>query len=316
MLQHILNKTVAFVCDTPLPNYLDNPSRYDYLEGNHSATGYYYWILKNFGFNNVFMVFPEERLTDYDLIVFHYDNRKAINTSEKYKTLQIVTDRPQVPNVDMYGCCNLSSFIPILNKKMIRSVGLGLKFHLSGNLTYIPYPMALNFKRCSPKWPPSVYHYTGRESTLIDNIASSVFVDHMRQQGVNLRFNFNDDHNMGDEDVYFCVRKKTNYYSTSSKGNNVDTKLGQKTANRLYQSWKMRTPFITSGSSAMAALYKTDYDFLLADTLDEFEYQCMRLLQNRDLFDKMVENCERRKDEHSNVLIVTSLLTAFEKLFA
>jgi len=316
MDSNTLKRTVAFVCDLSLPNYLEEPKRYDYLEGNHSATGYYFWILKNFGLENVFLVSPEEKLTDYDLVVFHYDNKKYIQVNNSYKTLQIVTDRPQVPNVDLYGCCNLSSFAPILDKRMVQSVGLGLKYHLTGNLVYIPYPMALNFKRCAPSWPPKIYHYTGRESTLLDEIYSASFVDHMKQKGVNLRFNFKDDHNMGDEDVYFCVRKKTNYYSTSSKGNNVDTKLGQKTANRLYQSWKMRTPFITSGSSAMAAIYKSETDFLIADTIEEFEHQCIRLLKDETLFKEMMKTCLKRKDEHTNALIVSSFLNAITKAFS
>lgn len=316
MNRNMTDKKIAIMCDVALPNYLDDSRRYDYLEGNHSATGYYYWILKNFGIKNVFLVSPEDSLCDYDLVMFHFDNKHAIDVNANYKTFQIVTDRPQVPGVDLYGCCNLSSFAPILNKELVKSVGFGLKRHLIGKLTYIPYPMALNFKRCSPQWPPSVYHYTGRESTLIKDISSNAFVNHMKLKGVNMRFDFLNDHNTGDEDVYFCVRKKTNYYSNSSKGNNVDTKLGQKTANRLYQSWKMGTPFITSGSTAMAAIYKSEYDFLIADTIEEFEHQSLRLLNDKILFDNMIENCKKRKDEHNNLTIVKCLLSAFEIAFS
>jgi hypothetical protein len=315
MQKRLFDKKIAILCDVDLPNYLDEPSRYDYLEGNHSATGYYYWILKNFGVDNVHLVQPGQSLNGFDVVVFHYDNREFIDTKLKYKTLQIVTDRPQVPGVDLYGCCNLSCFNPIFDKRLIKSVGIGLKYQLVGELAYIPYPMALNFKRCSPCWPPKIYHYTGRESTLIDGIASERFVKHMKSLGVNLRFDFLNDHNSGDEDVYFCVRKKTNYYSTSSKGNNVDTKLGQKTANRLYQSWKMGTPLITSGSTAMAAIFKSEYDFLIADNLDEFEHQCLKLYTDKNLFVKMIENSRLRKDEHNNFQIVKCLLEAFKRLF-
>lgn len=315
-MKKFYDKQIAILCDVELPNYLDVPNRYNYLEGNHSATGYYYWILKNFGIKNIHLVGIKDNLSCYDAVLFHYDNKDFIDTTKKYKTFQIVTDRPQLPGVDLYGCCNLSSFKTIKNTRLIQSVGLGLKGHLFGNKIYVPYPMALNVKKCGASWPPKIYHYTGRESTLIKGIASKKFADHMKQKGVNLRFDFVNDHNKGDEDVYFCVRNRTNYYSRSSGGNNVDSKYGQKTANRLYQSWKMGTPFITSGSSAMAAIYETEYDFLIADNLEEFEYQCLKLLNNQDVFEQMKSVCNKRKNEHTNYLIVKQLLLAFERLFA
>ena len=314
MNKFLHDKKIGILCDVFLSNYLDKPEEYNYLEGKHSATGYYYWILKNFGIKNVHLISTKENLKNYDLIVFHYDNRQYVQTNKNYKTLQIITDRPQIPNVDLYGCCNMSSFKLILNKDLIKSVGIGLKHCLVGNLIYIPYPMALNYKKCKPVWPPKIFHYTGRQSTLIDGISSTKFVEYMKSKGINLRFDFINDHNSGDEDVYFCVRKRTDYYSQTSKGNNVDTKYGQKTANRLYQAWKMGTPFITSGSSAMASIYKTEYDFLIADNLDEFEYQCLRLLNDQNLFNNMVYNCFSRKDEHNNSLIVSQFLKAFGQL--
>jgi hypothetical protein len=315
MLNNIKDKSIAFLCDVNLPNYLNNAKRYDYLDGKHSATGYYYWILKNFGFHNISLVLPGDCLDEYDAVVFHYDNHKYIDTNKKYKTLQIVTDRPQIPDVDLYAACNLSVFKPILNTKLIKYTGVGLKYFLTGKWTYIHYPMALNYTRCNPSWPPKIFHYTGRQSTLIDEIYSNSFINHMKDKGVNLRFDFDNDHNSGDEDVYFCVRKKTNYYSMTCKGNNIDTKRGQKTANRLYQAWKMRTPFIISGSSAMAALYKSEHDFLLADTIEEFEYQSLRLLNDKKLFDDMITNCDERKDEHTNSQIVKQFIDAFHILF-
>lgn len=315
MIKDIKNKSIAFLCDINLPNYLDNPKRYDYLDGKHSATGYYYWILKNFGFSNVALVMPGDDLNVYDAVVFHYDNRECINVNAKYKTIQIVTDRPQVAGVDLYAACNLSVFNPILNKELIKYVGIGLKYFLHGKWTYIHYPMALNYAICKASWPPKIFHYTGRKSTLIDQIYSHTFIDHMKNKGVNLRFDFDNDHNSGDEDVYFCVRKKTNYYSSTCKGNNIDTKLGQKTANRLYQSWKMGTPLIASGANAMAAIYKTENDFLIADTIEQFEYQCLRLLNDNVLFDSMIANANQRKDEHNNMQIIKQFIIAFKIIF-
>lgn len=315
MLKDIKNKNIAFLCDVDLPNYLNDPKRYDYLDGKHSATGYYYWILKNFGFHNISLVTPNDCLDTYDAVVFHYDNRKCIDVTKGYKTLQIVTDRPQVPGVDLYAACNLSVFKPILNKELVKYVGVGLKYFLQGAWTFIHYPMALNYTKCNASWPPKVFHYTGRKSTLIDEIYSDSFTNHMKSKGVNLRFDFENDHNSGDEDVYFCVRKKTNYYSSTCMGNNTDTKLGQKTANRLYQAWKMGTPLIVSGGSAMAAVYRGEHDFLIADTVEQFEHQSLRLLNDKKLFDDMISNCNNRKDEHTNSQIVKQFINAFQILF-
>ena len=308
------NFNVAFLCEVSLPNYLTDPDSYNYLTGSHSATGYYYWILKNSGLTNVHLVLPGENLDCYDIVVFHYDQRKYIKTNGKYKTIQIVTDRPQLPNVDLYVCCNMSVFNIITNTELVKYTGIGLKYELFGKLAYIHYPMALNYKKCEPTWPPRIYHYTGRYSTLIDDITSTKFIDHMKTHGIQLRFDFDNDHNSGDEDVYFCVRKKVTYYSGQISRNNVDTKYGQKTANRLYQSWKMGTPFITSGHSAMCAIYKSEYDFLIADNLEQFEYQSIKLKNDENLFSNMVKNANIRRDEHTNEIIISQFMSAFDMI--
>lgn len=308
------SKRIAFLCEVNLPNYVDDKNRYNYLKGRHSATGYYYWILRNYGYKNIDMVLPGTNLNDYDIVVFHYDDRNSIKVGGKYKTIQVVTDRPQVVGVDLYICCNLSIISTITNKDLIRYVGIGLKHCTYGKWEYIPYPMAINYTPCNASWPPKIFHYTGRKGTLIDDIYSEKFIFHMKEIGVNLRFDFDNDHNSGDEDVYFCVRKKTNYYSSTCMGNNVDTKLGHKTANRLYQAWKMGTPLITSAHSAMCAIYKTEYDFMIAENLDEFEYQSLRLVNDKVLFENMVNNCKSRRDEHSNYVIVKKFTDIFKIL--
>lgn len=308
-----LNKKIGFLCDIPIPNYETDPKFYDYLEGKHSATGYYYWILKNGGVEHVYLIDQNSDFTEYDVIVFHYDNLDLIDFSADYKKIQVVTDCPQVENCDLYICCNYSSFKLITDLELFKRVGFGLKNQLYGNLHYVHYPMALNYKKCDPVFPPKIYHFTGRESTLIDDIASVKFINHMKQYDINLRFDFKNDHNNGDEDVYFCVRSK-NYFSKRTKGNNCDTKLGQKTANRLYQSWKMGVPFITNSNSAMFSIKQSEYDFLIADTLDEFEQQCIRLKKDEELYNKMILNANNRKNEHTNEIIIQQWIHAFEKI--
>ncbi|NBP04170.1 MAG: hypothetical protein EBU90_29560 [Proteobacteria bacterium] len=302
---------IAFVCDIDLPNYLDKPEAYEYLEGKHSATGYYYWILKNHGVTNIDLVGVDSNLNDYDIVIIYYDNKDVLPKKRKFKTIQVVSDRPQIPNIDLYICCNQSTLKPILNLELVRRGGLGLHPVLTGKWHFIHYPMALHYKKCTPQWPPSIYHFTGRSNTLITGIYDSKFIEHMKNRGINLRFDFKNDHNHGDEDVYFCVRNNKTYYSPVAGGNNVDTILGQKTANRLYQSWKMGTPSIFNSNTAMFSIRKSEHDFLIADSLDEFEYSCLKLKTDCTLFNRMVDVCHSRQHEHSNEVIVKQWIDAF-----
>ena len=63
---------ISFYCDVDIPNYLNDPNPYRYLHGRHSATGYYYWILKNHGLE-VYLNHPNP-----DVVIFHYDNKDYI----------------------------------------------------------------------------------------------------------------------------------------------------------------------------------------------------------------------------------------------
>ena len=305
------SKRIAFVCDEDLPNYLVNPKRYDYLQGKHSATGYYYWILKNHGIENIELVGLDANLNDYDVVVIYYDNKDILQPNRKYKVIQSVSDRPQIEGCDLYICCNYSTIKPILDVELVKRCGVGLKHVLKGSWHYIHYPMALNYKKCNPVWPPSIYHFTGRQNTLIEELYSDVFIDHMKSKGINLRFDFLTDHNNGDEDVYFCVRNNKTYYSEICGGNNVDTALGQKTANRLYQAWKMGTPSIFHSNSAMFSIRKSEYDFLIADTVGEFEDACIRLKTDEILFNNMIDVCNKRQNDHTNEDIVKQWVKGF-----
>lgn len=305
---------IAFVCDIDLPNYLDKPRVYDYLEGKHSATGYYYWILKNAKEKNIHLVNTNANLNDYDIVVIYYENKNVLSFNRKYRVIQVVSDRPQIENCDLYVACNQSAIKPIVNKEYIKMAGLGLSRVLKGKWHFIHYPMARNYTQCSPAWPPSIYHFTGRKSTLLPEIYDSKFIKHLDSKGIRLRFDFENDHNTGDEDVYFCVRNSKKYFSTIANGNNVDTELGQKTANRLYQAWKMGTPSIFDPNTPMLAIRKSPYDFLIASNAEEFEASCLMLKEDCNLFKKMKEVCLERQNEHNDNTIVMQWREAFEKV--
>ena len=96
---------IGFLCDIKFyQNYRDNLEAYRYLHGRHSATGYYYWILKNHGTRCVCGITQWTILTNFDIIVYHYDNRDIIDFNA-YKTIQVVTDRPCVEGNNIIYCC-------------------------------------------------------------------------------------------------------------------------------------------------------------------------------------------------------------------
>jgi hypothetical protein len=71
---------------------------------------------------------------------------------------------------------------------------------------------------------------------------------------------------------------------------NNSGKYGHRTANRLYQSWAMRVPGIFNSSPEMAAIKTSEYDFLVADSAQEFLEQALRLKTDDKLFKNMIEN--------------------------
>ena len=228
--------------------------------------------------------------------------------------IQVVSDRPQVDNCDLYIACNQSAIKPIINKEYVKLVGLGLNRVLKGRWHFIHYPMALNYKKCNPVWPPKIYHFSGRQATLKPGILDPKFINHLKAKDIHLRFDFDNDHNSGDEDVYFCVRNSRQYYSAICKGNNIDTPLGQKTANRLYQAWKMGTPSIFDPNTAMLSIRKSEWDFLIASSVEEFEHACIRLKTDFDLYHHMMANAKNRRNEHSDQIIVEQWKDAFKKV--
>ena len=257
---------IGFFCDLNLGNYLCNPDEYFYLHGRHSATGYYYWILKNNSDIDVHMIHNQDQITDHDVIVFHYDNRDQVKFFNGCK-IQIVTDRPCVPGCDIYVAANQCVTSNIYDAELVKIYGivniLNTWVEDKSKWRFIHYPPTHNVKKCTPVWPPVKFKFTGRESTNIPEIMSIETIKECKKIGVDLVFDFTGDSNTGDEDVYFCIResfykgKTTNIQSNCGPG-------GHKTANRLYQSWFMNTPGIFNHSPEMYSIRESKYDYLIA----------------------------------------------------
>lgn len=277
---------ISFFCDTDLPNYLDDPQAYKYLHGRHSATGYYYWILKNHGID-VYLNDPTP-----DVIIFHYDNHKEI---EKFncKKIQVVTDRPAVKGCNLYIAANQSFFTKTYDIKTITRYGIENTLNTWNKEVckwrFVHYPPTFGIKQCTPNFPPKNFNFIGRQHTLVKELYGSEFRERCKKLDINLNFDFINDINTGTEEVYFCLRNVIDSCKVTKKNNNSG-KYGHRTANRLYQSWAMRTPGIFNSSPEMAAIKTNCFDFLVADSPEEFLEQAINLKTNQKLFESMIEN--------------------------
>jgi hypothetical protein len=289
---------IAFYCDLKLNNYLTHPLEYKYLHGRHSATGYYYWILKNNKIKNIHLIQDKNDLSNYDIVVFHYDNYKDLENLNKIK-IQIVTDRPMVDNCDLYIMANQSFFTPNKNISLIKRYGIenSLNTWISdkSKLHFIHYPPTYGVKQCKAIFPPKTFKFVGRKHTNIKEIQTEKFLSECRTHDINLIFDYDNDANSGDEDVYFCVRNVTDVCKSTGKNNNSG-KFGHRTSNRLYQSWYMRTPSIFNISPEMESIRTNELDYLIANTEEEFLLQCLKLKGDRNLFFSMIENGDIKKD--------------------
>ena len=291
---------IGFFCSQVLPNYIDDPGAYNYLPGKVSATGYYFWILKNHNISDIKLIHTVDQVHECDCVVFHYDDRDILN-SYKGKKIQVVSDRPPLEDIDLYICCNEFILNPSLDINLIRLYGMlnmNYTFTRGANWKYIHYPPTYGIKKCKPHWPPKNFKFVGRRHTLIDDFNCSNKRKRVEDLGINLEFDFKSDANSGTEHVYFCIRDLS-LISTVTGENNVAGRVGGRTPNRAFQAWYMNTPGIFNLSPEMFYLRNNDHDFLLANNFEEFYTACKRLTSDEELYWSMVSRCQERcTDNH------------------
>lgn len=302
---------ISFLCDISLPNYLDEPDAYKYLHGRHSATGYYYWILKNHGVD-VHLNHPNP-----DVLIFHYDNRQQASNFA-CKKIQIVTDRPTVEGCDVYIAANQTFVKKVINADVISRYGIENTLNTwvknKEKWKFIHYPPTFGVKECAPSYPPVNFKFVGRRHTLVAELYRPDFIERCKTKGINLIFDFQGDANDGTEDVYFCIRNVVDSCGVT-KLNNNSGRNGHRTANRLYQAWKMRTPAIFNSSPEMSAIRDNEYDYLIANTAEEFLEQACLLKTNKDLFVSMIEN-GISKDKLNPYINLNIVVNQWKSVFA
>jgi len=287
---------IGFYCDIHLSNYTEHPDQYVYLHGKHSATGYYYWILKNNSELDVHLIHDREEIDDHDAIVFHYDDRDVIDSFRGIK-IQVVSDRPCVSDCDVYVAANQCVFTNKFNAELVKIYGvtniLNTWIADKSKWKFVHYPPTFGVKKCDPEWPPVTFKFVGRESTNIPAMLSNQTRIECEKLGANLVFDFTGDGNTGDEDVYFCVREPFYKGKTTDMQSNCGPG-GHKTANRLYQTWFMNTPGIFNNSPEMYSIRTSEYDYLIANDVTQFLDCVERLRTDEILFNRMVETSKQK----------------------
>ncbi len=265
-----------------MPNYLEAPRFYSRMLGRY-VVGYYYWIFKNRGVKNIRLLDSGDctALGEDDLAVFHYDDRsKVVCPDRSFKLCQVVSDRSYVKGCDFYI---------LFDESCVRKDTLKTAFVL--------HPLPVGLKVCKPKFPPILFSFIGNSHTIIPELRDKRFLEDMKIKGLDIRLQYRTWNNQGDEDVFFCVRSPRGY-------------RGHKTANRAYCAWYMNTPSIFSPDSAVMSIRKSEYDFLVASNVNEFQNSVELLRSDRSLFEKMVENCKKRADENNYDLVLRQFSNA------
>ena len=276
---------IYFVTDKIIPNYINDTSCYKFINNKldtgeslkYLETCYPYYILKN---NNCDV---QIKLITYDdlhlikrsdwLIFYlnsHYTSPKTIKSIDCNK-IQIVTDTPLIEGMSIYITYDPS----ILNDKHY-------------NWYHVMYPQPIGLVKCKPKWPP--------ENIVCISPAKYTCQDGTYPKGV--KFINDSYHNDGDEHVLFHLREKV--IMRHDLGLQTRMKYpSHKTANRLYQSWFCNAPGIFSTNPAMEHIRRSEYDFIVANCMDELKCNVQRIQKDKTLYYNMVRNCIERQDENS-----------------
>lgn len=307
---------IGFFCSTPLPNYTTNPEAYFYLHGSVSSTGYYYYILKNNGIDNITLIQSVEQAKDCDALVFHYDDWNKVKRFGG-KLIQVVTDRPYIEGIDAYVCCNEYMLKPKITTKLAKVYpfeDLSFDF-VNDKWFHVHYPPTYGIKKCSPSFPPKNFKYVGRPYTLRKDIRDKSNIKKIQTSlGIKLVFDYKGDSNKGDEDVYFCIRDVSRISSMTGTSTAAG-KNGNKTPNRLYQAWFMNTPSIFNISPEMHYLIQDEYDSSIANNFEEFYSACERLVKDEEFFLKSVQRCKEKCNKHNPYYNLSSVVKQWQTVF-
>ena len=276
---------IYFITEKIIPNYKDDTTCYTFMNNmlkvgeslKYIETCYPYYILKNnnhdiniklITFNDLHLIKKSDWLVFY--LNTHHTSSEIIETLDCNK-IQIVTDTPLINGMDIYITYDPS----ILEDKRYT-------WH------HVMYPQPIGMTKCKPMWPPEC----------ITCISPANYTIQSGEYPEDYKFIIDSYHNTGAEHVLFHIREKI----IMSHDIGLSSRLkypSHKTANRLYQSWFCNIPGIFTANPAMKYIKRSDYDFIEVNDIDSLIYSVQRLKKDKNLYNKMVQNCIARENENT-----------------
>lgn len=294
-----LVSNICFITDNLLPNYLEKPVYYRFRDGPLAFTGKYihtaynYWILKNAGVSNIKLITSIDDMSDDDILFFHYEYADKIDFSKPYPKLQILSDKYRVEGADAYCVYDPSHMGP------------------TDVLLYDPLPVGLQRKRTNDT--PQIFHCNTSLHWMPSFLKDVSFLQQLQKENIHITFEHKRHYTNQDFDVFFFIRDISCLEQEDEDGSRHHKICHYKNAARLFQSWHMGVPGIFSHHPSMAYLKKTEYDYLEANTKDEFISKCRLLKTNNDYYKQMILNCDSRANEFTNLVIVEQISDIIKK---
>lgn len=288
-----LVSNICFITDNLLPNYLEKPVYYRFRTGPLAFTGKYihtvynYWILKNAGVKNVKLITSIDEVNDNDVLFFHYEYKDAVDFNKPYPKLQILSDKYRVHGADAY-CVYDPSYM-----------------EANDVLLYDPLPVGLERKKTNDV--PKIFHCNTSLHWLPNFLKDTDFIEQLKKEDIHITFEHKRHYTNQNFDVFFFIRDISCLEEKDEDGAPHHKIRHYKNAARLFQSWHMGVPGIFSNHPSMTYLKKSEYDYLEANNKEEFVDKCRLLKNNNEYYKQMIQNCDKRRNEFNNSLIIDQI---------
>jgi hypothetical protein len=289
-------------------NYLDCKDNYSRLcNGNFHHIVYSYWVLKNELLDNSINTFLVDKLpgdmNKNDIVVFHYETKSLVDPS-KYITVQDIGDKPKMEGVRYF---------------ITHNSAMADSKHF-----YVGFPLPANMRKFEPNFPPSNFTCVGSEHSINKEIMKKQYIEGCRDYGININFIIDKNYVNIDTDVFFFLRDKNLPNLRKDNGELMHpssiwspiTGQTHRHANRIYQAWYMNTPCIHNREATIENLVYSPYDILYAETPEELFQKMLFLRKNKNVFNKMVDNCKKRSEENSYKVIAKQYIAMFKQIRA
>ena len=240
---------IYFLSDIDLPNYLEDSDFYSYMNyddikehalrkklfnysftGKYIHTNYAYWLCKNNGMD-VHLIKNTKDVEKGALVFFHFDHKHLIYKKENIVLVQIIADRPIIPNIDFYTSSS--------------------KYFIKDNILYLPEPIpAKNLivhedNECTI---PINFRFLGMRHKL-PGFIDHKFIQDMKAKDISIKTGDSKAFIDKNDDVFFYLRDESE---------NIFLKHG----NRVKLSYLLRKPYIGNINRAEEECILTSTDII------------------------------------------------------